>query len=231
MRRPLRTRAPISSMKRRAVDPVPSPITPWSGISSIAALAALRFASSREKRVDTFAVYSAGACHGPLAAPDGSGCARRRANLVADGLSAAAVCGVHCTDAMSFAPLAEACPDSASRPSVPRFVWRVPAGQRTRGLYARAHESVLFPLWQRIVHGRPIGPLLHLLETTERLPREERDRMQLASLRALLDHAGRNVPYWRDLSTRIGCAPRGVHSPRDLLCLPLPTRYTTHNRI
>ncbi len=131
---------------------------------------------------------------------------------------------------MSFAPLAEACPDSASRPSVPRFVWRVPAGQRTRGLYARAYESVLFPLWQRIVHGRPIGPLLHLLETTERLPREERDRMQLASLRALLDHAGRNVPYWRDLFRRIGFDPRDVHSPGDLLGLPVLTREIMQER-
>ncbi|MGH7271443.1 MAG: glycosyltransferase, partial [Polyangiaceae bacterium] len=95
---------------------------------------------------------------------------------------------------------------------------------RSGALYARAYRSMLFPAWQRAVHGRPIGAHLRELEKTQWLAREERDKSQLESLRALLEHAGRSVPYWRDLFRRVGFDARQVRSVSDLEALPLLTK-------
>jgi phenylacetate-CoA ligase len=62
------------------------------------------------------------------------------------------------------------------------------------------------------------------------MSRDERDKLQLASLRALLEHAGRNVPYWRQLFHEIGFDPRQVRSLSDLVALPVLTRETVQER-
>lgn len=46
-------------------------------------------------------------------------------------------------------------------------------------------------------------------------------RRQLASLRSLLLHAGRTVPYYRDLFSRLGFEPGRVRSVEDLARLPV----------
>jgi phenylacetate-CoA ligase len=107
-------------------------------------------------------------------------------------------------------------PDAAS----PRHA----AESRLRSLYALAYEGALFPAWQGLVRRRPIGAQRRLLARTQWMERDERDRLQIASLRRLLAHAGRNVPYWRDLFQRIGFDPRQVASVSDLAALPVLTR-------
>jgi phenylacetate-coenzyme A ligase PaaK-like adenylate-forming protein len=106
---------------------------------------------------------------------------------------------------------------------------RSPHG-RARGLYAIAYESLLYPSWQRAVRGRPVGAHLQILAATQWLTPEERDRLQLDSLRALLAHAGRNVKYWGELFAKLQFDPRGVRSATDLSVLPVLTREVISER-
>jgi phenylacetate-CoA ligase len=97
-------------------------------------------------------------------------------------------------------------------------------------LYAFAYERYLFPMWQRFVRHRPIGEHLSLLDRTQWLAPSELARLQLSSLRALLRHAERNIPYWRELFRAIGFDPRGVRSASDLEALPVLTREIIQER-
>jgi phenylacetate-CoA ligase len=97
-------------------------------------------------------------------------------------------------------------------------------------LYAWAYDNLLFSVWQRVVRGRPIREHLALLEKTQWVAADELERLQLASLRALLEHAGRHVPYWRELFARLRFDPRGVQSLADLQALPVLTRDTVKDR-
>ncbi|HEX4448172.1 MAG TPA: hypothetical protein VH044_15595 [Polyangiaceae bacterium] len=107
---------------------------------------------------------------------------------------------------------------------------RLQVADGARSLYARAYESMLYPAWQGVMRGRPIGAQRRDLENTQWMAREERDVLQLASLRALLEHAGKNVPYWRELFRKVGFEPREVQSAADLAFLPLLTREIIHER-
>lgn len=104
------------------------------------------------------------------------------------------------------------------------------ARDRLRSLYALAYGSVLFPAWQRVVRRRPIAARRRLLARTQWMSRDERDALQLTWLRDLLDHAGRNVPYWREVFRRVGFDPRQVRSPSDLAALPVLTREIVRER-
>lgn len=97
-------------------------------------------------------------------------------------------------------------------------------------LYAWAYQRLLFPAWQSVVRRRPIRDHLAVLQASQWLPREELERVQLASLRALLTHAGRNVPYWREVFRERGFDPRDVQRPEDLAALPVLTREMIHER-
>ena len=99
-----------------------------------------------------------------------------------------------------------------------------------RCLYARAYEALFYPAWQRVVRGRPIGTHLQVLEATQWLGAEERDRLQLESLRALLDHAARNITYWRELFAHLRFDPRDIRCKGDLLILPILTREIISER-
>jgi phenylacetate-coenzyme A ligase PaaK-like adenylate-forming protein len=97
-------------------------------------------------------------------------------------------------------------------------------------LYAWAYDHLLFSVWQRAVRGRPIREHLGLLEKTQWAVADELERMQLASLRALLEHAGRHVPYWRELFARLRFDPRDVRRLTDIRALPVLTRETVQDR-
>ena len=97
-------------------------------------------------------------------------------------------------------------------------------------LYAWAYDHLLFSVWQRVVRGRPIREHQALLEKTQWLAAAELERLQLASLRALLEHAGRHIPYWRELFGRVRFDPRGVQSSTDLQALPVLTRDIVQDR-
>jgi phenylacetate-CoA ligase len=97
-------------------------------------------------------------------------------------------------------------------------------------LYAWAYGELLFPVWQRAVHRRPVGEHRAWLERTQWLTREQLGRLQLASLRRLLVHAGCHIPYWRDLFRTVGFDARGVDSLADLEALPVLTREIIQER-
>jgi phenylacetate-CoA ligase len=91
-------------------------------------------------------------------------------------------------------------------------------------LYAWAYEQVVFPAWQNVVHGRPIRDHLALLEATQWFPPDELARLRVTALRALLEHAGRHVPYWRELFRKERFDPRAVQSVSDIAVLPVLRR-------
>ena len=91
-------------------------------------------------------------------------------------------------------------------------------------LYAWTYEHVLFPAWQKVVHHRGIQDNLDELEATQWLTADAIAEIQLVSLKRLLEHAGTNVPYYRELFAKLGFDPRGVRSREDLDALPLLTR-------
>jgi phenylacetate-CoA ligase len=123
---------------------------------------------------------------------------------------------------------------SSHAPAGAPVISRSPRGRPHRlasdALYAGAYDTLLFPVWQRIVRRRPIGSHRHRLERTQWLGRDGLDRIQVESLRALLDHAGRRVPYWRDLFRRLRFDPRNVRALGDLAELPVLTRETVRER-
>ena len=82
--------------------------------------------------------------------------------------------------------------------------------EKSSTVYAWAYQRVLFPAWQSVVRRRPIREHLAGLEESQWLPRAELERAQVASLRAVLEHAGRNVPYWRTLFRKLGFDARDV---------------------
>ncbi|HZU81747.1 MAG TPA: hypothetical protein VE987_02470 [Polyangiaceae bacterium] len=90
--------------------------------------------------------------------------------------------------------------------------------------YAWAYNQVLFPTWQRVVHGRPIGGHRAALERTQWLDADTLARAQAARLRELLVHAGANVPYYKRLFAQLRFDPARVASRDDLTRLPLLTR-------
>ncbi len=96
-------------------------------------------------------------------------------------------------------------------------------------LYAWAYDHLLYSVWQRVVRGRPIRRRLALLERTQ-WASAELEQLQLDSLRALLEHAGRHVPYWREVFAKSRFDPRGVRSLTDLQALPVLTRETVQDR-
>ena len=52
------------------------------------------------------------------------------------------------------------------------------------------------------------------------LPPEEIERIQLSKLKRLLAHAGRNVPYYRDLFRKAGFEPQALTSVQQLREIP-----------
>jgi phenylacetate-CoA ligase len=97
-------------------------------------------------------------------------------------------------------------------------------------VYAWTYEHVLFPAWQKLVHGRGTDDHLRELELSQWMTPAMIARKQVESLRALLCHAMDNVPYYRELFAKIGFDPRDVTSRDDLQALPVLTREIIHER-
>jgi phenylacetate-coenzyme A ligase PaaK-like adenylate-forming protein len=108
-----------------------------------------------------------------------------------------------------------------SRPPLPR------PGARA---YAHLYSDVLWPAWERFARRRATVEYLELLERSQWAAPEDIERQQLASLRALLAHAGANVPYWRETFRRLGFDPRDVRRREDIAALPVLTRDMVRER-
>lgn len=87
-------------------------------------------------------------------------------------------------------------------------------------LYQRLVRDVLYPLalWRR----GELAELRYLreFERTQFLPPDELRRLQEARLHALLDHAYRQCPFYRERFDRAGLIPSDVRALEDLRALP-----------
>ena len=92
-------------------------------------------------------------------------------------------------------------------------------------LYTRFVSGALFPLQERLKRHTTVSVRRAMEASQWRRPAELR-ALQLQRLRALLVEAGRSVPYYRDLFTRIGFDPEAVRDLHDLQALPLLDKPT-----
>jgi phenylacetate-CoA ligase len=96
--------------------------------------------------------------------------------------------------------------------------------------YEIAYRRLMWPTWERLARGRATADHLALLERTQWCTPEEIEHHQLRALRALLEHAGRHVPYWREVFARIGFDARDLRRREDLGALPVLTREIVRQR-
>jgi len=82
---------------------------------------------------------------------------------------------------------------------------------------------VVLPLYERLTGRRPWTEALRLRELQWR-PREELERRTLRRTCAVLDHAARHVPYYRELFARARIAPEDITTLSALARLPVVTR-------
>ncbi len=70
-------------------------------------------------------------------------------------------------------------------------------------LYTALASRVLFPLQERLKkHTSPA--LLRAMEDSQWWRADRLEALRFARLRALLEHVGTHVPYYRDLFARLG---------------------------
>ena len=88
------------------------------------------------------------------------------------------------------------------------------------GPYTRLAAGVLFALHEWFKRHDTVA-VRRGLEKTQWLGASDLQALQTQRLRTLLQHAGRHVPYYREMFQRIGFDPDGVSSVSDLQRLPL----------
>lgn len=91
------------------------------------------------------------------------------------------------------------------------------------GPYTRFTAGLLFPLHERLKQHDTVA-VRRGLEQTQWLGASALQALQARRLRTLLQHAGRHVPYYRELFQRIGFDPDAVTGTVDLQCLPFLTK-------
>jgi phenylacetate-CoA ligase len=87
--------------------------------------------------------------------------------------------------------------------------------------YGRIYARVFHPAWEAGLRRRPTLRHLRYLEQTQWRSLDELEAVQLASLRALLEHAHRNVPYYRRQMDAVGLDARDLRRVSDLARLPI----------
>jgi phenylacetate-CoA ligase len=96
--------------------------------------------------------------------------------------------------------------------------------------YGAVFEKLLLPMWERAVRRRDTLRHLAYLEKSQWYSEAQRDHLQLDALIRLLQHAGTNVPYYRELFRKHSIDPRDIRSRADLAALPVLTRDIVSER-
>jgi phenylacetate-CoA ligase len=86
-------------------------------------------------------------------------------------------------------------------------------------LYTRLVAGLIFPLQERF-KGHDTVRVRKELELSQYWPLERLEALRVARLKDLLTHAGRHVPYYRDLFAQLHFDPQAVTSTADLQRLP-----------
>ncbi len=90
-------------------------------------------------------------------------------------------------------------------------------------LYTRLISDLIFPLQERLKKHTTVR-VKRDMEASQYWPRDRLEELRVARLKSLLVHAGRHVPYYRDLFGRLGFDPQAVTSCHDLQRLPFLTK-------
>ena len=90
--------------------------------------------------------------------------------------------------------------------------------------YGPLFQRVLYPTWETRLRKRPTLQRLAYLDKTQWRSLDELFATQFGELRRLLDHAYRNVPFYRRKLDAAGVTPGDVKSVDDLIKLPRMTR-------
>ena len=90
--------------------------------------------------------------------------------------------------------------------------------------YGAVYRRVLMPAWESMIRKRPTMKRWQNLERSQYRRGEEIEKIQLASLRRVLTHAGDHIPYYRDLFRTLRFSPAEISSVSDLAALPFLTK-------
>ena len=91
-------------------------------------------------------------------------------------------------------------------------------------LYESLFADVAYPLWDRVLRGRPTLARHRFLEGTQWCPPLELATFQAQELRRLLEHVYANVPHYREAFERAKIVPGDIRSTADLHLLPIIDR-------
>jgi len=78
--------------------------------------------------------------------------------------------------------------------------------------------------WRRDKDRKAFKTLLRQKQEEQFAPLEHQQALQFERLKALLMHAGKNVPYYRDLFAELHFDPATIQKPEDIKALPILTR-------
>ena len=96
-------------------------------------------------------------------------------------------------------------------------------------------KNLLKPFYYRlpmnICYGPMFAPTLGLLNESQHWSKERLAEYQLKKLRAMLDHAAKNVPYYRRLFHKLGFDPQQVKELADLRALPFLDKETVRENL
>lgn len=84
-------------------------------------------------------------------------------------------------------------------------------------------QNIVLPLYD-LIKGTSRFKFHRVLEKTQWLPKQEIERLQIKSLRALLRHAYQTVPYYHRVFKKERFSPKYVTSIKDLEKLPILTK-------
>jgi phenylacetate-CoA ligase len=97
-------------------------------------------------------------------------------------------------------------------------------------MYSALYKHVLLPAYDTLLRRRATLRHLSEFERTQWLPREEVERRQWEGVLAMLRHAAREVPYYREGFAAAGVRVEDVQAPEDFARLPLLEKATLRER-
>ncbi len=90
--------------------------------------------------------------------------------------------------------------------------------------YGLLLEKVLYPVWEQSVRKRNTFDRLAFLRSTERKSLDELQALQSGALRRLIEHAYREVPFYRARLDAAAIVPSDIRTLFDLPRIPILTR-------
>lgn len=97
-------------------------------------------------------------------------------------------------------------------------------------MYSKIFRNLLFPVMEHY-YGTNIQQYLAWLNKTQWWSKEELEELQNKKLRALVDHAYRNVPYYHKIFREQNLHPEDIKSKEDLQKLPILTKETIRKNL